>query len=223
MTVKKTILLAVVSLLFLAISSTIYTALTIAAAIAHEIGHIVAIFLTRSGMKRVKLTPLGAEIQMSRKLHSYKKSMVIALSGAITNFLLFFVFVNISEPGSYGHFFAWSNMILACLNLFPIASLDGGEALSALLHMRLDPQRAYKIEQHVSLVFLIVLWVLAVYLLFVTSRNFTMFMICLYLFARIHLSRLPQYDCESRRRQDRRPTRSYARRLTVPGSVKRRC
>jgi len=186
MTAKKTILLAVVSLLFLAISSTIYTALTIAAAIAHEVGHIVAIFLLRGGMKRVKILPIGAEIQTSG-LHSYKKSMVIALAGAITNFLLFFIFVSVSEVGSFGHFFAWSNMILACLNLFPIASLDGGEALSALLHLYIAPHLAHKIEEIVSLIFLIILWVLAVYLLFVTSRNFTMFMICVYLFARIHL------------------------------------
>jgi len=191
MTAKKTMLLAVVSLLFLAISSTVYTALTIAAAIAHEMGHIVAILLTRGKMKRMKVTVLGAEIQTSNKLHSYKKSMVIALSGAITNFLLFFIFINISEVGSFGHFFAWSNLILACLNLFPISSLDGGETLNALLHLYVAPHRAHKIEETVSLIFLIILWVLAVYLLFVTSRNFTMFMICVYLFARIHLSRSP--------------------------------
>ncbi|MCL2212532.1 MAG: site-2 protease family protein [Oscillospiraceae bacterium] len=188
--IRRFFVIFAIGLLFLYIELNLFTLMTLLAAVVHEVGHFVAIRGCGTGVKQVKILGVGADIRLTGRLLSYKKSLVIALSGVIANFLLAVVFFWVAEVGSYGHFFAIYNLMLGAFNLFPIKSLDGGEALACLLYMGLPISAAEKIAATVSNIALFLLWTLSVYLLIWNIGRVSLLLLCGYLFLNIEFRQL---------------------------------
>ena len=119
-------------------------ALYLSAVFLHETGHLLALATLRVGVRSVELSLTGASIQMDSDLISYKKEILIALSGPLANLLgcaLSVAFLR-SSFCREGMLLFFSNALLCLFNLIPLESLDGGRALYALICQQKDPETA---------------------------------------------------------------------------------
>jgi len=172
----------VVPVFLLLLDWSYYTLLVLASAALHEAGHIVAVFLCGQEIESIGIYPFGAQIVTGSALHSYRDCIFISLAGGAVNLAVF----GISKAfggGDLVYFFGLCNISLAALNLLPVGSLDGGEALESLLLLFASPDRVYKIRKVIDITGLLILWIAAVYLLIISEGNLSLLAICCYLFA----------------------------------------
>ncbi|MDO5150203.1 MAG: hypothetical protein ACI4KB_06005 [Oscillospiraceae bacterium] len=103
-----------------------YSGLSFAACMIHEAGHIAAVHLSGSGVKRISFGIKG--ISMYREegmLISPSADIMILISGPAANlFTALMVFLFSRETG----YFFIINIILGIFNLLPFSVLDGGAA-----------------------------------------------------------------------------------------------
>ena len=90
----------------------------------HELGHLAAIWGLGGSVRRLRLTAVGAEIQMERPM-SYPGELAAALAGPAANLAAAWLCCR-AEGGAL---FAGLNLALGCFNLLPVGRLDGGRAL----------------------------------------------------------------------------------------------
>ena len=128
----------------------------------HELGHLAAIWGLGGSVRRLRLTAVGAEIQLERPM---------------------------SYPGAWlccraegGALFAGLNLALGCFNLLPVGRLDGGRALHCLLSMSIGPaaEEAEAVLDRVFIAFLLALGVL----LIGWGGSFTLLLVALWLLAK---------------------------------------
>lgn len=102
------------------------------ACVLHELGHWAAIALLGGRVRALRLTAVGAEMELDpcRPL-SYGREAAAALAGPAVNLSLAWLSV---RTGRY--LFAGLNLCFGLLNLLPIRPLDGGRALSCALAAR---------------------------------------------------------------------------------------
>ena len=90
----------------------------------HELGHLAAIWGLGGSVRRLRLTAVGAEIQLERPM-SYPGELAAALAGPAANLAAAWLCCR-AEGGAL---FAGLNLALGCFNLLPVGRLDGGRAL----------------------------------------------------------------------------------------------
>lgn len=151
----------------------------IAAAMAlHEAGHLIAVAAAGGGIRRIRFCASGIEIERSRTLGAYTADAIVSLAGPIMSFiggsgLLF--------TATEARFFGAASLMLGTVNALPIRHLDGGEALYALLCLK-NEERASQIMRALSLIFCVMLWMAAVWIMLVTGGNFSLFALSAVLF-----------------------------------------
>lgn len=160
-------------------------ALTVLSALIHELGHIFAAKICSVGIERVTVYPFGADIRLRPSLRSYKTDLIIALSGPICNLILAYV----GKSLSFSDTFIICNLILASVNLLPIQGLDGGTALSAMLHLVFSEDICQTVLRKASFLCLFVIWMLSVFLLLSENGDPSLFIIVCALFASIFLKK----------------------------------
>lgn len=173
------------ALLLIACDRSMYTALTLAAALLHEIGHIAAAAMCGSEIKSISIYPLGADIRMSQA-KSYIAEIIIDGAGIAVNLLLFIISKAIPQS-DIASYFAICNISLATINALPVRSLDGGEMLSCVLMLRTEPDKAEKISGAVSFCAVFIMWIAAVYIFFYFDGNPSLFLLAVYLFITVFL------------------------------------
>ena len=112
--------------------------MALAACGAHELGHIMAIWLLGGAIKEIRLTAVGAELVLARPL-AYWQEGLAALAGPGINLLL-------AMAGC--HFdltFSGLNLALALFNLLPVGRLDGGRAVYCTLALLAGPEAADRV------------------------------------------------------------------------------
>lgn len=137
---------AVAALALLAGAGEVLPAVLLAAA-CHEAGHLLALRLAGIGVERVRLTAFGAEILADTRFTPYGREILCALAGPLTNLALALLL------GRWGHFYlaAGANVLLACFNLLPVPSLDGGRALYLLASWLAGPFAAETASRRLGL------------------------------------------------------------------------
>lgn len=110
------------------------------AAVCHECGHALAVWLWGGRVRAVRLTCVGAEMALDgARLGEPLPALTCALAGPAVNFLLAALSARLAwELGEGAWLFAGLNLALGAFNLLPAEALDGGRALGALL-----PRRAW--------------------------------------------------------------------------------
>jgi len=89
----------------------------------HEMGHLITMCILGAGTKSVFISGLGIRIIQSRdRLISFGRTLVILISGALVNFLIF-------VSGFFDSQFAFINLMLCIFNLLPFRNLDGGSII----------------------------------------------------------------------------------------------
>lgn len=116
--------------------------------------------------------PYGLALFMKRS-DSAPKEFFIALSGPLFNLLMALIFKS-------GPFFE-ANMAILLVNLIPIFPLDGGRILFVLLSYK-NPFFALSFMRKSSFILGAILFFIAVFQAFYTGFNFSLFIICAFLF-----------------------------------------
>ena len=142
------------------------------AATLHESGHLLTMHCLHCRPAKFTLSPAGAKIETDAPLLSYRREILLFLSGPFANLLgcvgaFFWIRMHLSEPALY---FFFCNFLLALLNLIPIRGLDGERSLSAFLSLFWEPGTVFWFSFWVSRFFLLFLWGLGVFL-FMKIKN----------------------------------------------------
>ena len=135
--------------LFVMLSSPLLLSALLLAALCHELGHYGMLRRLRARISAVRITALGAEMQVAGRL-SYGGELLAAAAGPVTNLLL-------ALPLAYGgrlwevlYLFAGAQLVLGVLNLLPILPLDGGSVLWNLLAWLTEPYTADRVTGIIS-------------------------------------------------------------------------
>ncbi|MCL1858360.1 MAG: site-2 protease family protein [Oscillospiraceae bacterium] len=179
-------------LLFASINFSVYMFILFLCIFIHETGHIIFIKLNRLNIISVEILPFGINIITKKtRLTSYKTDIIINLSGPCANIICSAVILIIIKINGYNSvlFFAFlTNILYAIINLFPVKNLDGGRALEIILKIIFTENFSYVIFSVISAIFLGILSVFALFVLMITRYNFTLILLCCYLFYTIHFS-----------------------------------
>ncbi len=109
----------------------------------HELGHVIAILLTKGKIASVRLCPWGIQI-VSPSLTEGRASLAVAVSGPAVNLILWAVLRKVAPS------FAAIQLICGAFNLLPCNGLDGGDALHGILAAFLSEESADRVLFAVS-------------------------------------------------------------------------
>ena len=155
--------------------------LCLLASLIHELGHIAVMLCLRDRPACVTLGVFGMRMERrcAQRL-SYGGLCAVSLAGPVTNALCAIL---LSGEAALVH------GVMAITHGLPVVSLDGGEALYALLCTRLSEKQADTVLRVCSGVVLLPLTVLGVCVLWDGGYNFTLLILSFYLILRMFLRR----------------------------------
>lgn len=165
-----------------------YILIVFTAAFIHELGHLIVMALCGIKVERITIYPFGLDIRTATSAKSYHHEIFIKSAGILANVTVTLFCISFAD-NIYISFFVCSNLLLAAVNLMPINSLDGGDILENFMLMYMNPITVGKVMRTISFIFIVILWIIAMYLLFYTNYNFSLFVMCVYLFTSIFLVR----------------------------------
>ena len=122
------------------------------AALLHELGHIVAVFLVGGRVTAIAIEPFGGEISTGGSIPSYRGELVVSLAGPAVNFFCALPLFLDASP-CFLSYFALCSLGLGLFNLLPIKALDGGDILHTLLLLGLEPDLSDRICRIVTVLF----------------------------------------------------------------------
>ena len=154
------------------------------AALCHECGHLILIYALGGRVGGLAFSPCGLTLRVSGTV-SYRKEIAIASAGPAVNGLLFLFFTLTHRAP----LFAEANLALGLFNLCPVASLDGGRILYALLAPRLGPDRAFRRLRALSFLTLLLLWAVSVFFLIEADESLSLFFLSVWLFASLFVEK----------------------------------
>lgn len=158
--------------------------LTLAAAGLHECGHLLAARLLKIRVRGMRLDFFGARLEIEGYMISFGKEWLLCAAGPITSLLAALLGALFWSAFPAVQMFSCASLVLGLINLLPIRSFDGGRMLECSLCVMIGPQRTQLIMRGISLVFLFLLWSLAVYFLLRAGDGVSLFCFSLGLFLR---------------------------------------
>lgn len=120
------------------------------AALCHELGHYAALRRRGGWVRAVRISALGAEMQVAGRM-SYGGELLAAAAGPAVNLLLAAALGLLGRWWEPLYLLAGAQAVLGCFNLLPILPLDGGRMLWLALCWGTDPFLADRVTQAVSL------------------------------------------------------------------------
>ena len=152
----------------------------LSAAAIHETGHIVAAKLLGVSFSSLCLDPLGARLNTTEQLVSYKREALLALGGPLANIisLAFSAPLAVLTGSEFLIVFSYASAGLALLNLLPIETFDGGRIFYCIT-------RSYRFSRIVSFLCLFAIFCASLYLLLRTGGALSVFIFSTSLFVRL--------------------------------------
>lgn len=159
------------------------TELCLFASLLHEIGHAMAMCLLRDKPSQITMGFFGMRVRRE-KTHriSYVGSALVSLAGPFMNAVFVVLFSCLNNPIA-----ASVHAIIGGFNLLPVYSLDGGEALYALLCLRYEEETADAILKRVSCLVVLPLMIIGCGLFVISRYNFSLLAVSTYLILLIFL------------------------------------
>ena len=130
----------------------------LASIIFHELCHIVCMAAYGVEIKGIYFEPFGVIIEKFSDSQPPSQRIVVALAGALGNFIIaaVFAFVHAFFSSQMFIYIVFVNMCLGCFNILPVKGLDGGDVLSAVLDIiarskKVDKDKILKLSSFLSL------------------------------------------------------------------------
>ena len=164
-----------------------YAFAVISSVLLHEMGHATAALLLGRQIREIKLVPAGISIGLASPA-SYREEFLIAAAGPLMSLL--YAAASLLMPPSLGATVRTVTLLLACLNLLPILTLDGGRMNFAWLSSLFGEDIARRALTATTSLCLAVLWVFSLYIFFYSGVNFTLLLFCAYLFSYLIVKKL---------------------------------
>lgn len=160
----------------------VFVLIFILSAILHEVAHIIFMKANRVRIKRVFIFPLGCDIVCDTGRLSYKRELIITLSGSFANLLFFTLsfFILKLYPSRLLLFFAVCNLFLGVINLIPLSFFDGGKALRLILYDCLEIDRAFYLHFSFDIFASVIFFVFSLFLILYSDFNFSVSLVTLY-------------------------------------------
>ena len=147
-----------------------------AAALLHELGHIVMMRLCRVKVRGLRLRLFDVLIEADEPADLCADAWITS-GGVLVNVLCAAIFCPFSLKVGLPH------LALGIFNLLPVISLDGGRLLSICLSRRFSPHVTDTVLRVTTFLFLLPLMTAGIYLLFQSGYNYSLLLISLYLLA----------------------------------------
>lgn len=137
------------------------------AIIAHELAHLIAMFITGKSPKEIKFSPYGIEI-VGAKNANMNQEIIISLAGPVINILvsliLFLYFKVYNTSTELLWCIIWA--IIGLFNLLPCYGLDGGTIVFNLCLRKFSVHKSELILKILSLLTALLLAVIGLYFVF---------------------------------------------------------
>lgn len=158
------------------------------ASFLHELGHIAAARLCKIPLKELRLGIFGAALTPTSAIYSYKKEILLAISGPLVNILSGIFMILFFDVGSgFLELFTEASLFLGVLNLLPITDFDGGRVLFCLISYEFSPKVAFTVLKTTSFILVLSLWIFSVYLLLRLSSTLSLFVFSVFLFSKLFI------------------------------------
>lgn len=154
----------------------------------HELGHITVMYIFSQKIQSVTILPFGVDIKKKPCISSYRADILVSLAGISVNILMLLLCTLLPKTSETELFFA-SNLILIFINVLPIKTLDGGVTLEKTVALHFGSDLSERVVSVTSAIFVFFLGAFSVWVLFNTGYNFTLFLMCAYLFGGIFLKK----------------------------------
>ena len=153
------------------------------ASLIHEGGHLLAMLLLRVPPKECTLGLFGLRIRLHSHLTEYIRNIGVALAGPLINGAAAVVLLILRVPQM-----AAVHLLLAILNLLPVAVLDGGEIGKCLLCLWVGEQRADTVLRLTSALVVFPMIAIGMWLILWRRSNPTLLIIGVYLAVAVFFS-----------------------------------
>ena len=156
------------------------------AVLIHELGHVAVALGMGVRIRGVRLDLLGARLELGGIL-SYGRECGIAAGGPLANILTVALLYPIPtfQENEGGALFLGASLILGCVNLLPVGTLDGGRILRCALAWMAGDRAAEGVLRWTTGACLAFLWMVAVYALLRKGQMLSLFAFSLCLLARL--------------------------------------
>ncbi len=147
------------------------------AVVAHELGHLLGIWVAGCGVESIDVRLTGLKIAYSsHQVISYGRDAFLAAAGPLTNMMCAMVLSLLSRFFQTPHmyFLIGANIVIGLFNMLPAMPMDGARILHAVLCGSLGEPRASDITAISTAVTGIVMAVAGVYVVTVSRGNFTL-------------------------------------------------
>lgn len=159
-----------------------------AAALSHELGHLIMMRLCSCRADSFELTLFGAEISAVMWNLGTLRAVAVYAAGAAANLISAACVTALFTHTAAAELFTACSISLAAVNMLPIRSLDGGCIVEAILY-KISPLHAHTVLSAISAVTIVILWLVSVYLILLFNANISLLIFCIYLFATLFLRR----------------------------------
>lgn len=175
---------AILLICAVALDRTGVSLLTVAAALLHECGHLTAARLLRIRPNEMRLDVLGARLEITGRVLSYGEEWLLAAAGPIASLVGAAVAAPFWSVTPHASVFSCASLVLGVLNLLPIRTFDGGRMLECFCAATMGVRGAQRVLSASSFLFLLLLWIAAVYFLLKAADGLSLFCFSLSLFLR---------------------------------------
>ena len=167
----------------------------VAAAALHELGHMAVMAALGYTPRVLRLTVFGARLQHTGAVtQTYWKDFLVAVAGPLCNI---FSFSLLLAAGRCSGLLIWqavrvpayTHLAIGAFNLLPVEPLDGGQAVSAVLHRLFPMEKADVIMNFITFFFLLPLGAAGFFVLLRSRGNYSLLLLTLYLTALFVLKR----------------------------------
>lgn len=160
----------------------------------HEMGHFATAHYYGYKPSNLTLTPVGFSVSINDRGCSRAVSILIYSAGPAVN-LLIFGSVNVAAlvfPAMEGfrNLVSTTNIFLALFNLIPVFPLDGGRILLEVLAGSMGLLAAGRMLRRLALLFSIVILLLGAWQLYISTFNFSLIIIGLYIIVLLKTGRM---------------------------------
>ena len=159
-------------------------AMSILAAVLHEVGHLVAARFLKIPIRAMRFDLLGARIDVKGRILSYGEEWLLCISGPLASLVASLVGSLFWSHTGLAVAFSCASLILGLLNLLPIQTFDGGRMLECALLSFTTPQRVTSILRGCTFLFLWLLWAFSAYLMIKIADGISLFFFTVTLLAR---------------------------------------